>query len=115
MPFTELCIYQVKPQKIEEFETLMFEIKSFLEKQEGLLFLRLMKRGYRIDMEQIKEGLLPLKISRIVKSVKYVLYWEFDTKENYAGAQKNLYNSYWKSIEKCLIVPHDKYLGERIF
>ena len=70
MPFTELCIYQVKPQKIEEFETLMFEIKSFLEKQEGLLFLRLMKRGYRIDMEQIKEGLLPLKISRIVKSVK---------------------------------------------
>ena len=44
MPFTELCIYQVKPQKIEEFETLMFEIKSFLEKQEGLLFLRLMKR-----------------------------------------------------------------------
>ena len=115
MPFTEICIYQVKPQKVEEFEALMFEAKSLLEKQEGLLLLRFAKRGYRIDMEQIKEGLPPLKINRIVKSVKYMLYWEFDTKENYGAAQKNLYDSYWKSIEKCLIVPHDKYLGEGVF
>ena len=34
MPFAEVCIYQVKPQKVEEFETLMLEAKSFLEKQE---------------------------------------------------------------------------------
>lgn len=66
-------------------------------------------------MEQIKEGLPPLQIERIVKSVKYMLYWELDTKENYGIAQKNLYDSYWKSIEKCLIAPHDKYLGERLF
>ncbi len=115
MPFTEICIYQVKPQKTEEFETLMLEAKSLLEQQEGLLFLRLAKRGYRIDMEQIKEGLPPLKLTRIVKSVKYMLYWEFDTKESYGAAQKNLYNSYWKPIEKCLIAPHDKYLGECLF
>lgn len=115
MSFSEICIYQVKPQKTEEFETLMHEAKAFLEKQEGLLMLRLVKRGYHIDMEQIKEGLPPLEITRIVKCVKYVLYWEFDTKESYGAAQKNLYNSYWKSIEKCLIVPHDKYLGEGIF
>ena len=107
MPFTELCIYQVKPQKVEEFETLMKEAKRFLEKQEGLLLLRLVKRGYHIDMEQIREGLPPLKITRIVKSVKYMLYWEFDTKESY--------ETYWKSIEKCLLVPHDKYLGEEVF
>ena len=115
MSFTELCIYQVKPQKVEEFETLMKEAKEFLEKQEGMLLLRLIKRTHRIDMEQIKEGLPPLKITRIVKGVKYMLYWEFDTKESYGVAQKNLYNSYWKAIEKCLIVPHDKYLGESIF
>lgn len=60
MPFTEICIYQVKPQKTEEFETLMSEAKAFLEKQEGLLMFRFVKRGYHIDMEQIKEG-LPLK------------------------------------------------------
>lgn len=115
MTFTEICIYQVKPQKTEEFEALMLEAKSLLEKQEGLLLLRLIKRGYHIDMAQIREGLPPLKISRIVKSVRYMLYWEFDTKESYGAAQKNLYNSYWKSIEKCLVVPHDKYLGESVF
>ena len=115
MPFTEICIYQVKPQKVEEFEALMLEVKSFLEKQEGLLLLRLIKRGYRIDMEQIKERISPRPITRVVKCVKYMLYWEFDTKESYGIAQKNLYDSYWKSIEKCLVVPHDKYLGERLF
>ena len=115
MPFTEICIYQVKPQKTEEFEALMLEAKSLLEKQEGLRLLRLVKRGYRIDMEQIRVGLPPLEIKRIVKSVKYMLYWEFDSKESYGAAQKNLYDSYWKPIEKCLIVPHDKYLGEAVF
>jgi hypothetical protein len=115
MPFTEICIYQVKPQKTEEFEALMLEAKSLLEKQEGLRLLRLVKRGHRIDMEQIREGLPPLEIKRIVKSVKYMLYWEFDSKESYGAAQKNLYDSYWKPIEKCLIVPHDKYLGEAVF
>lgn len=84
-------------------------------KQEGLLLLRFAKREYRIDMEQIKEGLPPLKINRIVKSVKYMLYWEFESKEYYGAAQKNLYETYWKSIEACLIAPHDKYLGEELF
>ncbi len=115
MPFTEICIYQVKPQKVDEFETLMLEVKAFFEKQEGLSLLRLVKRGYHIDLEQIREGLPPKQITRIVKSVKYMLFWEFDTKENYGTAQKNLYDSYWKSIERCLIVPHDKYLGEALF
>ena len=33
MSFTEICIYQVKPQRVDEFETLMLEAKSFLEEQ----------------------------------------------------------------------------------
>lgn len=81
MPFTELCIYQVKPQKVDEFETLMHEIKDFLAKQEGLLLLRLTKREYHIDLDQIKEGLPPIKITRIVKSVKYMLYWSLRQKK----------------------------------
>ncbi len=115
MPFTEICIYQVKPPKVEEFESLMLEVKGFFEQQEGLRLLRLVKRGYHIDLEQIREGLPPKALTRIVKSVKYMLVWEFDTKEHYGAAQKNLYDSYWKSIERCLIVPHDKYIGEVLF
>lgn len=44
MSFSETCIYQVKPQKSEEFQALMQEAKTFLEQQEGLLLLRLIKR-----------------------------------------------------------------------
>lgn len=56
MPFSEVCIYQVKPDKVEEF----------------------------------------------------------GSKEDYGRAQKDLYGSFWKPIDKCLIQPHDKYLGEVI-
>lgn len=38
MPFTEICIYQVKPQKVDEFETLMSEAKAFLGKAAGAAF-----------------------------------------------------------------------------
>ena len=98
MTFTEICIYQVKLQKTEEFEVQMLKAKKLLEPQKGFWLLRLIKRGYRIDLEQIREGLPPLEIKRIVKNVKYMLDWEFDTKENNGAAQKNLYNSYWTSI-----------------
>lgn len=60
MSFVEVCIYQVKPQKVEEFETLMLEAKELLEQQPGLLSLRFIKRGYRVDMEQIRNGLPPI-------------------------------------------------------
>ena len=64
MSFAEVCIYQVKPQKVEEFETLMLEAKELLEQQPGLLSLRLIKRGYRVDMEQIRDGLPPIELTR---------------------------------------------------
>lgn len=46
----------------------ILESKSFLVKQNGLPLLRFVKRGYHIDMAQIKEGLPPLNLTRIVKS-----------------------------------------------
>jgi len=33
MPFTEICIYQVKPQKIEEFETQDVDFEKIYEEQ----------------------------------------------------------------------------------
>lgn len=35
MPFTEICIYQVKPQKVDEFEALMSEAKAFWKSSQG--------------------------------------------------------------------------------
>ncbi|WNY27945.1 hypothetical protein MmiEs2_01240 [Methanimicrococcus stummii] len=114
--FSEICVYQVKPDKIDEFETLMEEVEKFLNEQDGVLLIRFFRRTHDInDFSLVKEGLPPHKLTRVVKSVRYLLYWEFETAEQYGASQKNLYETYWKTIDKCLLVPHDKYLGETIF
>ncbi len=115
MSFSEISIYQVKPNMINEFEAIMNDAGKMMKEIDGCQFLRLIKRTHYIkDMQTIKDGLQPDKITRIVKCVRYALYWEFDTDESYGKAQKQLYETHWKAIEKCLIVPHDKILGEVI-
>ncbi|MPN08988.1 hypothetical protein SDC9_156276 [bioreactor metagenome] len=115
MSFSEISIYQVKPDKTNEFETIMKEAGKMMKAADGCLSFRLIQRTHYIkDMKTIKDGLRPDKLTRIVKCVRYAIYWEFDTDEHYGKAQKQLYETYWKAIEKCLIVPHDKILGEVI-
>lgn len=113
MSFSEISIYQVKPDKTNEFEAIMKDACKMMKAIDGCLSLRLIQRTHYIkDMQTIKDGLQPDKLTRIVKCVRYALYWEFDTDGSYGKAQKQLYETYWKAIEKCLIVPHDKILGE---
>ncbi|MEA4925835.1 MAG: hypothetical protein VB084_11050 [Syntrophomonadaceae bacterium] len=115
MSFSEISIYQVKPDKTNEFETIMKEAGEMMKAIDGCQSLRLIQRTHYIkDMKTIKDGLQPDKLTRIVKCVRYALYWEFDTDKNYGKAQKQLYETRWKAIEKCLVVPHDKILGEVI-
>ncbi len=115
MSFSEISIYQVKPDKTNEFEAIMKDAVQMMKVIDGCQSLRLIQRTHYIkDMETIKEGLQPDKLTRIVKCVRYALYWEFNTDKNYGKAQKQLYETHWKAIEKCLIVPHDKILGEVI-
>ncbi|MEN6489914.1 MAG: hypothetical protein ABFD66_13730 [Smithella sp.] len=113
--FIEIAIYQVKPTKVEEFENLLKEVVITQKEQEGLIDLKYVKREYNIDYEQIKEGLPPHKLTKIVKCVKYILIWEFETKEDYGKALQSLYQKYDKQVNRCLIVPHDKLIGERIY
>ncbi|WP_239256542.1 antibiotic biosynthesis monooxygenase [Listeria ilorinensis] len=115
MSFSEISIYQVKPAKTDEFEAVMEDAVRLMKAMDGCQLLRFMERTHYIkEMQTIKEGLPPDQLTRIVKCVRYAIYWEFDTSENYGKAQKQLYETYWKAIEKCLLVPHDKILGKRI-
>ena len=115
MSFSEISIYQVKPDRTNEFEIIMKKAGDMMKAIDGCQSLRLIRRTHYIkDMKTIKDGLQPDKLTRILKCVRYALYWEFDTDKNYGKAQKQLYETHWKAIEKCLIVPHDKILGEGI-
>ena len=115
MSFSEISIYQVKPDRTNDFEAIMKDAGEMMKATDGCQSLRLIQRTHYIkDMQTIRDGLKPDKLTRIVKCVRYALYWEFDTDINYGKAQKQLYETHWKAIEKCLIVPHDKILGEVI-
>lgn len=112
MSFSEISIYQVKPDKVDEFEGIMQDAGEEMKAMDGCQMFRLIRRTHYIkDMKTIRDGLPLDKMTRIVKCVRFALYWEFNTDENYGKAQKRLYETYWKAIEKCLIVPHDKILG----
>lgn len=113
--FIEVAIYQVKPTMVQEFENLLNEVVALQREQTGLLDLKYVKREYNIDYEQIREGLPPHKLTKIVNCVKFILIWEFNTKEDYGKALQSLYQKYDKEINRCLISPHDKLLGGRIY
>lgn len=116
MTFSETCIFQVNPKKVDEFQELMREVIPYLKTIDGVLSVNFIKRTHTIkDFSQIKEGLPPHEITKIVKSVKYVLHWTFTSEEKYGLAQQKLYETYWKAMDKLLIVPHDKYLGIELF
>lgn len=112
MQINEVCIYQVKPKKVEEFELLIEQMKVLFEQQESVLNYKFTKRTHTIEnMDAIKSGKPPKKLTRIVKSVKYILYIETVDETAHGEMTKELFNRFEKDTSKCLIMPADKYIG----
>ena len=107
--FIEMKLFQVKPDKLEQFEEKIEEMSANQLKCEGCISLKYFKRFYTID--GIEPGEPPRELSRIVKCVKYYSSWEFDTKENYGKAIKIFFDNYNKDLQKLLIAPFDINLG----
>ena len=103
--FAEVKLFQVKPDKLAEFESLIAEVAEAQIKQPGCLDIKYVKRSFTID--GVEMGSRPRELTRIVKCVKYFSYWEFDSKENYGKAVKWFFNNYGKEIQKLLIAPFD--------
>lgn len=103
--FSEIKLFQVKPEKLDEFETLIRSIKTEQEKQPGCISVKYMKRFYTFD--GVENGEPPRELYKIVKCVKYYSYLEFDTIENCGKASGWFFDNYAKSIIKLLIMPFD--------
>lgn len=84
--FSEVKLYQVKPDRLEAFEALVPAMAAEQQKQPGCLDIKYMKRFYTID--GVEPGKPPRELTKIVKCVKYYAYWEFDSKESYGKAIK---------------------------
>lgn len=107
--FIEMKLFQVKPDKIEQFEAKIEEMSACQLRCEGCRSLGYFKRLYTIDGIELGEP--PRELTRIVKCVKYYSYWEFDTRENYGKAIKVFFDNFNKELQRLLIAPFDINLG----
>jgi hypothetical protein len=107
--FIEMKLFQVKPDRLEQFEAKIEEMSANQRKCEGCISLKYFKRFYTIDGIELGEP--PRELTKIVKCVKYYSYWEFDTKENYGKAIRIYFDNYNKDLQKLLIAPFDINLG----
>jgi len=107
--FIEMKLFQVKPDRLGQFETKIEEMSANQLKCEGCISLKYFKRFYTIDGIELGEP--PRELTKIVKCVKYYSYWEFDTKENYGRAIKLFFENYNKDLQKLLIAPFDINMG----
>lgn len=73
--FNEICIYKAKLTKIDEIEELMKEVAEFYLSQPGVIDVKYIKRTHRQkDFNAVKEGKLPVKLTRFNGKVTYVLH-----------------------------------------
>ena len=107
--FAEIKLFQVKPDKTDQFEALAERMSEDQSKWEGCISIRYIKRIYTID--GIELGNPPRELTKVIKCVKYYSYWEFDSKENYGKAIKQFFDCYMKDLQKLLISPFDISLG----
>jgi hypothetical protein len=107
--FIEMKLFQVKPDRLEQFEKMIEGMSTNQLECEGCISLKYFKRFYTIDGIELGEP--PRELTKIVKCVKYYSYWEFDSKENYVKAIKFFFENYNKELQKVLIAPFDINLG----
>jgi len=111
--FSEVKIFQVKPDRLAKFEALITKIAEEQKQQNGCIDIKYFKRFYTIDGVELGDP--PRELTKIVKCVKYFSYWEFDTRESYGKATEWLFKNYLKDIQKLLIMPFDINCGYSIY
>lgn len=113
--FSEVKVFQVKPDKTAEFENLISNIAAGQKEQKGCIDIKYVKRFYTFYDGDPHLGNAPRELTKIVKCVKYFSYWELDNKENYGKATKWFFDNYEKELAKLLIAPFDIHCGNSVY
>ena len=111
--FSEVKLFQVKPNKLVEFEAMIAGMADAQRERQGCAGIRYMKRFFTID--GVAPGQPPRELTKIVKCVRYFSYWEFDTKENYGTAIQWYFDTYGKTVMRLLIMPFDIHCGPALY
>ncbi len=113
--FVEVCIYEVKPEKVEQFEALVQRVAKHHREFPGVLDVRYIKRTHRQgDFASVKAGKPPIRLTRKPQSVTYILYWELRDEVVHGQATCSGLQQFFKEFTRCLITTPKIMLGERI-
>lgn len=113
--FNEICIYEAKIDKQEEIEALMKEVAEFYKSQDGVIDVKYIKRTYRQeDFNAVKEGKPPIRLTRNIGKVTYMLYWVLENEEVHARVSKLGLEKFYKRWTRCLTTMPKILLGENI-
>jgi len=114
MAFVEVCLYEVKPERVEEFEQLIKEVKEHHKNYPGVKRVEYMKRTHRpTSFSGAKKGEPPIKLTRKPTSITYVLYWELDNEVTHGKATASGLKKFYKTFARCLIKAPKIILGEK--
>ena len=113
--FVEVCLYEVKPDKTEEFEDLIKRVLKHHSECPGVKDVRYMKRTHRpASFSGAKRAEPAIRLTRKPQSVTYVLYWELNNVVTHAKATKSGLEHFFREFARCLIKPAKIILGKRI-
>jgi hypothetical protein len=113
--FNEICIYEAKIDKQDEIEALMREVAEFYMTQPGVIEVRYIKRTHRQkDFNAVKEGEVPVRLTRYVEKVTYALYMVLEDEEAHARLAKPALERFYKRWTRCLTTMPKIILGENI-
>ncbi|MCL1897737.1 MAG: hypothetical protein FWG16_02795 [Micrococcales bacterium] len=113
--FNEVCIYEAKLSKQDEIETLMKEVAEFYLSQPGVIDVKYIRRTHRQkDFQSVTRGEPPIRLTKLVGKVTYVLYLVLEDEQAHANLAKPALERFYKRWNRCLITMPKIILGENI-
>jgi hypothetical protein len=113
--FNEICIYEAKIDKQDEIEALMKEVAEFYLSQPGVIDVKYIKRTHRQeDFNAVKEGKPPVRLTKWVGKVTYILHWTLEDEETHARVSKLGLEQFYKRWNRCLTTMPRILLGENV-
>ena len=101
--FNEICIYEAKIDKQDEIEALMKEVAEFYLSQPGVIDVKYIKRTHRQeDFNAVKEGKPPIRLTKWVGKVTYILHWTLENEDAHAQVSKLGLEQFYKRWNRCL-------------
>jgi hypothetical protein len=113
--FTEICIYEAKIEKQDEIEELMREVAEFYRSLPGVIEVKYIKRTHRQkDFNAVKAGEPPIRLTRHVGKVTYMLYLVVEDEQAHANLYKPALYKFYIRWNRCLLSIPKILLGENI-